>query len=146
MQSPGVTGTCLGIRLMQEPFITGKDTPLPLLNHTQSFLFLLALRGTNLQITKRKATSVGVNIQNANAEYLIVHTHTHTHIHTHSHICGGGRYVYSRERKRREREMKGWRKMEREEGKGRAGTASQSLGNDRSSMQGHIFQVTETIY
>ena len=42
--------------------------------------------------------------------------------------------------------MKGWRKMEREEGKRRAGTASQSLGNDRSSMQGHNFQVTETIY
>ena len=59
-------------------------------------------------------------------------SHTHTHMHTY--ICGGGRYVYSRERKRREREMKGWRKMEREERKGRAGTASQSLGNDRSSM------------
>ena len=101
MQSPGVTDTCLGIKLMQEPFITGKDTPLPLLNHTQSFLFLLALRGTNLQITKRKVTSVGVNIQNANAEYLIVHTHTHTHAHIH--MWRGKICVFKREKKERER-------------------------------------------
>ena len=69
---------------------------------------------------------MGVNIQNANAEYLIVHTHTHTH----THIWRGKICVFKREKK--EREMKGWRKMEREERKYRAGTASQCLGNGRS--------------
>ena len=71
---------------------------------------------------------MGVSIQNANAEYLIVHTYTHTHIWREK-IC-----VFKREKKRREREMKEWRKMGIEEGKGRAGTASQCLGNGRSSV------------
>lgn len=39
-----------------------------------------------------------------------------------------------KKRREREREMKEWRKMEIEEGKGRAGTASQCLGNGRSSV------------
>lgn len=68
-----------------------------------------------------------MSIQNANAEYLIVHTHTHI---WKEKIC-----VFKREKKgEREREMKEWRKMEIEEGKGRAGTASQCLGNGRSSV------------